>query len=79
MRILTKTQYDAICDIVTDLQKENDDLRTKITEKDKTIAYLNDKLSNKNREIIMARFEKTPMVHIVSVDDLDFPATKPVK
>ena len=78
MRILTRTQYEAICDIVTDLQKENEELKAKIAKKDKTIDYLNSKLSKRNREIIMARFEKTPMVHIASVDDLnlDFPATQ---
>lgn len=27
IRILTQIQYDAICDIVTDLQKENEDLK----------------------------------------------------
>lgn len=76
MRILTRKQYDAICDIVTDLQKENEELKAKIAKKDKTIDYLNAKIFNKNKEIIMLRFKQTPMVCIASVDDLDFPATK---
>ena len=74
MRILTKIQYDAICDIVTEKDNKIKELEAKLQKKQKVIDYLNGKLSNRNREIIMLRFNQTPMVHIASVDDLDFPA-----
>lgn len=75
MRILTKRQYDAICDIVTEKDNKIKELEAEIAKKDKTIDYLNDKLSKRNREFICYIFKNTPMVHIASIDDLDFPAT----
>ena len=75
MRILTRTQYDAICDIVTEKDNKIKELEAELQKKQEVIDYLNGKLSNRNREIIMLRFNQTPMVHIASIDDLDFPAT----
>lgn len=89
MRILTRTQYDAICDIVmeqkkrieeleADLEKRKaqvKDLEESIRKKNECLEYVNDKLFERTKEVVKLRFEKTPMVHIASIDDLDFPAT----
>lgn len=91
MRILTRTQYDAICDIVmeqkkrieeleADLEKRKaqvKDLEESIRKKDECLDYVNDKLFERTKEVVKLRFEKTPMVHIATVHDLDFPATRP--
>lgn len=66
MRILTRTQYDAICDIVTeqkkrieeleaDLQKSKAqvrDLEDSIKKKDASIEYLNDKLFKRTDQLM---------------------------
>ena len=72
MRIITKTQYDAICDIVTDLQKENEELKAKIAKKDKIIGYLNGKVFISNQRFIeLLKSIEHPIFNI------DFPAKKP--
>lgn len=90
MRILTRTQYDAICDIVMEQKKRIEELEAdlekrkaqvkeleeSIRKKDECLEYVNDKLFERTKEIVKLRFEKTPMVHIASIDDLDFPATQ---
>ena len=55
MRILTNRQYDAICDIVSDLQKENEDLKAKIAKKDEALTYVNDKLFERTEEVSRLR------------------------
>lgn len=78
MRILTRTQNEAIYEIIKDLKtecdtlkKENDDLRTKITEKDKTIAYLNDRVfvANERYTYLLMNLKSSQL------KDIDFPAT----
>ena len=80
MRILTRTQTEAIYEIIQDLKKEcdtlkkeNDDLRAKITEKDKTIAYLNDKVFAANERYAYLLRSLKPS----QLKDIDFPATRP--
>lgn len=88
MRILTRTQYDAICDIVTDLQKENEDLKkenaalnVKLANKGVTIDYLNDKLFKRTEQLIkLQNFCKhydvfVPIDPKTQLFDIDFPAT----
>lgn len=55
MRILTNRQYDAICDIVSDLQKENEDLKAKIAKKDEALTYVNNKLFARIEEVAILR------------------------
>ena len=66
MRILTRTQYDAICDIVTeqkkrieeleaDLEKRKTqvkDLEESIKKKDECLDYVNDKLFERTRQCL---------------------------
>lgn len=71
MRILTRTQYDAICDIVTDLKKENEKLKAQIVKKDATIDYLNDIVFRRDKQI-------RNLIHGTHLDSylIDFPATQ---
>lgn len=50
MRIITNRQYDAICEIVSDLQKENEDLKSKLEKKEEALTYVNNKLFERNRQ-----------------------------
>lgn len=69
-RILTSAQYDAICDIVTDLQKENEKLKAQIAKKEEIIDYLNKKVFASNeRYVTMLKNMRTTEL------DVDFPAT----
>lgn len=81
MRILTRTQYDAICDIVmeqkkrieeldADLQKRKDqvkDLEKKLAFKDECIEYTNKKLFERTRQCIQEQNTS-----------IDFPTTEKV-
>lgn len=81
MRILTRTQYDAICDIVmeqkkrieeleADLQKRKDqvkDLEKKLAFKDECLEYTNKKLFERTRQCIQAQN-----------NSIDFPTTEKV-
>lgn len=71
MRIITKRQYDAICDIVTDLQKENKKLKKSLKAKEKMLSYTNQKLSESNRKYINLchRLAESGICYV-----LDFPA-----
>ena len=75
MRILTRTQYDAICDIVTDLQKENAKLKVKMAEKEETIDYLNNKLFARTKEVSRLRQKLNEHGLTWTVTGVDFPAT----
>ena len=75
MRILTRTQYDAICDIVTDLQKENAELKVKMAEKEETIDYLNNKLFARTKEVSRLRQKLNENGLTWTVTGVDFPAT----
>lgn len=88
MRILTRTQYDAICDIVKDLQKENEDLKrenaalnVKLANKGVTIDYLNDKLFKRTEQLMKFQgYCKSQGFLFLLIPehkffDLDFPAT----
>ena len=75
MRILTRTQYDAICDIVTDLQKENAELKVKMAEKEETIDYLNNKLFARTKEVSRLRKKLNENGLTWTVTGVDFPAT----
>lgn len=75
MRILTRTQYDAICDIVTDLQKENAELKVKIAEKEETIDYLNNKLFARTKEVSRLRQKLNEHGLTWTESGVDFPAT----
>ena len=70
MRIITNRQYDAICDIVSDLQKENEDLKAKIAKKDEALNYLNEKLFARTAEVSILRRKLSN-----SLTSIDYPAT----
>ena len=84
MRIMTRTQYDAIVDIVTeqkkriaeleaDLEKRKkqvEDLEETIRKKNEAIEYVNDKLFERTRQCLALQKAATT-THLT----LDFPAT----
>ena len=63
MRIMTKLQYDAICDIVTDLKKENEAQREKIRKMNQDIQKLKEQ-NMRLRYLLDDEFK---------ADSLDFP------
>ncbi len=74
MRILTRTQYDAICDIVTEKDKKIAELEANIAKKNETIDYLNDKLFERTRQVSELKKAQLSSVygHMITID---FPAT----
>ncbi len=88
MRILTKTQYDAICDIVmeqkkrieeleADLEKRKaqvKDLEESIRKKDECLDYCNEKLVKRTRQL--ADLTKAQLSSAYSHMNIDFPATQ---
>lgn len=90
MRILTRTQYDAIVDIVTEqkkrieeleaeLRKRKDqvkDLEDSIKRKDEGLAYVNDKLYDRNKEIMRLRHKLNINGLTWTETGVDFPATQ---
>ena len=78
MRILTRTQTEAIYEIIQDLNKKcedldkaNAELREQITKKDETIGYLNDKIFAANE-----RYANLLRSMSVTQLNVDFPATQ---
>lgn len=78
MRILTRTQTEAIYEIIQDLKKEcdtlkkeNEELRKSVTKKDEVISYLNDKIFAANE-----RYAKLLRSMNITQLNIDFPATK---
>ena len=70
MKIMSNESYNAICDIVTDLQKENEKLKAQIAKKAEIIDYLNKKVFAANeRYVTMLNNMGTTQL------DVDFPAT----
>lgn len=81
IRILTMTQYDAICDIVTEKDNKIKELEAKLQKKQEVIDYLNDKLFKRTKQMMEFQgycksqgfsFPVNPITHFF---DLDFPAT----
>lgn len=86
MRIMTRTQYDAICDIVTEQKKRIEeleadlekrkaqvkDLEEAIRKKDECLDYVNDKLFERTRQLI--NIQRT-----ACTTSIDFPATRPLE
>lgn len=72
MKILTNRQYDAICDIVIDLQKENEDLKIKLAKKDEALTYVNSKLFERTDECSRLRRQ---VERDFNRRSLDFPST----
>lgn len=81
MRILTKRQYDAICDIVTEKDNKIKELEAKLQKKQEVIDYLNDKLFKRTEQLLKLQglckyygvyFPVNPKTQLF---DLDFPAT----
>lgn len=74
MRIMTRTQYDAIVDIVTEKDKKIAELEAKIAKKDETIDYLNDKLFERTRQV--SELKKVQLSSVYGhMTPIDFPAT----
>ena len=84
--IITSRQYDAIVDIVTDLQKENEELKAKIAKKDEALTYVNDKLFERNRQYFELKrmLDEKGICYVYDLDkdqvsltfgNIDFPAT----
>ena len=88
MRILTKTQYDAICDIVmeqkrrieeleADLEKRKaqvKDLEERIRKKDECLNYCNEKLFERTRQV--SELKKAQLSSVYGHMHIDFPATQ---
>lgn len=68
MRILTRTQYDAICDIVTEKDKKIAELEAKVSKQEEIIDYLNKKVFAAN-DRLLSYMRKNNLITI------DFPAT----
>lgn len=75
MRILTNRQYDAICDIVSDLQKENEDLKATIAKKDEALTYVNNKLFASTAEVSILRRKLNENGLTWTSTGIDYPAT----
>ena len=70
MRIMTRTQYDAIVDIVTEQQNRITELETELEKRKKQVEYLNDLVFKANDRYVS--------LHHKAVNDglkIDFPAT----
>lgn len=90
MRILTRTQYDAICDIVMEQKKRIEELEAdlekrkaqvkeleeSIKKKDECLAYANDKLYERNKEISRLRQKLNENGLTWTATGIDFPATQ---
>ena len=79
MRILTKTQYDAICDIVKDNTKKLEEADKKMVRLWKTIDYLNAIFKARDKEIL--RLRRILDEHHISYkrNNIDFPATSKIE
>lgn len=75
MRILTRTQYDAICDIVMEQKKRIEELEAENKKKDDTIEYLNMRLFDRSREIMKMRKKLNDNGLTWTETGVDFPAT----
>lgn len=75
MRIMSNRSYDAICDIVIELQKENEKLKSTIAKKNEMIDYLNNKICARNAEISLLRNKLNVNGITWSRTGVDFPAT----
>ena len=90
MRILTRTQYDAICDIVTEQKKRIEELEAdlekrkaqvkeleeSIKRKDEGLDYANNKLYERNKEIMRLRHKLNINGLTWTETGVDFPATQ---
>lgn len=93
MRILTRTQYDAICDIVMEQKKRIEELEAdlekrkaqvkeleeSIRKKDEGLAYANDKLYERNKEIFRLRDRLNKNGITFTESGVDFPATQSLR
>lgn len=75
MRILTRTQYDAICDIVTEKDKKIAELEAQIMKQKDTIDYLNSKICARNAELLVLRKRLNENGLTWTATGIDFPAT----
>ena len=88
MRILTRTQYDAICDIVMEQKKRIEELEAdlerrkaqvkeleeSIRKKNECLEYVNDKLFERTRQV--SELKKVQLSSIYGhMTPIDFPAT----
>lgn len=78
IRIITSSQYNAIVDIVTDLQKENEELKAKLAKKDESLTYVNDKLFERTKEVSRLRKKLNDHGITWSITGVDFPATSKI-
>ena len=90
MRILTRTQYDAICDIVMEQKKRIEELEAdlekrkaqvkeleeSIRRKDEGLEYVNNKLYARNKEIFRLRAKLNENGLTWTKSGIDFPATQ---
>ena len=74
MRILTRTQYDAICDIVTEKDKKIAELEAKLKKKEEALDYCNEKLFERTRQVIELKKVQLSSVY-GQMKTIDFPAT----
>jgi len=74
MRILTRTQYDAICDIVMEQKKRIEELEEGIRQKNEALDYVNDKLFERTRQV--SELKKAQLSSVYGhMKPIDFPAT----
>ena len=82
MRILTRTQYDAICDIVMEQKKRIEELeadlekrKAQVKKLEDSIEYVNDKLFERTKEVSRLRQKLNENGLTWTVTGVDFPAT----
>lgn len=75
MRILTRTQYDAICDIVTEQQKRIKELEADLEKRKAQLKDLEEKLFNRNKEVSRLRQKLNENGLTWTATGIDFPAT----
>lgn len=83
MRILTRTQYDAICDIVMEQKKRIEELeadlekrKAQVKKLEDSIEYVNDKLFERTKEVSRLRQKLNENGLTWTATGIDFPATQ---
>ena len=82
MRILTRTQYDAICDIVMEQKKRIEELEAELQKRKEQVKNLEEGIRKKNEALDYCNdklFERTRQLMTIQrtacTTHLDFPAT----
>ena len=86
MRMITKTHYYSICDIVIEKKKRIKELeadlekrKSQVKELEDSIEYVNDKLFERTKEVSRLRQKLNENGLTWSVTGVDFPATQSLR